>query len=266
MFKRLLSFFCFIAVMAAVLPALANGQAVLPEPGVYYRSSSKGVNNGILSVFKLPDGRVFFDVYVQNNGSDATGQAAVSKYGNTAPQGFFAGEMSGDNGKVLAYMDFGAADNIGLIRNWEYPLIADKTPQGPVRLAYAVSVSQKGIELAPANAKFSTAQFLDNVEVAGFYVKKENENPVASPCLAAYAAERFNPNISRLAMTRSNVEYWDISRMPAGVYKEIVGQNPVLSVTACSKVHPFLETCLVAEDLSAVYRLTYNGAEKLSLK
>ena len=129
-----------------------------------------------------------------------------------------------------------------------------------------MKVNGKEVTLAPADEKYSTKQFFDKVEVAGRYVKAEEEFPDAGACLAAYAAERFDPDLARLALTHSNVARWKINRLPAGDYDGIGSMPMSLQVLAYNGAQTLIGTYIVAGDLSAMYKFSGTIAKKLSTK
>jgi hypothetical protein len=129
-----------------------------------------------------------------------------------------------------------------------------------------VKVKGKEVTLAPADEKYSTKQLFDKVEVAGRYVKAEEEFPDSGACLAAYAAERFDPDLARLTSTRSNVARWKINRLPAGDYDGIGSMPMSLQVMAYNGAQTLISTYMVAGDLSAVYKVSGTIAKKLYTK
>ena len=265
MAKKILSLFCFLLLLAGMTTVLAKEKSVFPDAGVYFRTNGKGAMNGNLSVFVLPDGKVFFEVFAMDYLGDESGLIPAMEKGGE-PKAVFAGALEHRKKKMLAHMDFGTNDISDELEEWQYPISAGKTSKSPVRLSYEVKVKGKEITLVPAEAKYSTKQFFNKVEVAGRYVKAEDEFPDAGACLAAYAAERFDPDLARLASSRSNVAKWKIERLPAGNYDSIGTMPMSLQVTAYNGTQTLIGSYLVAGDLSAVYKVSGTSAKKLSAK
>ena len=265
MVKKIVSLLCCLFLLADISAALAKEKSVFPDAGVYFRTNEKGAINGNLTVFSLPDGKVFFEVFAMDYSGDDSGLIpAMEKDGE--PKAVFAGIIERRKKKTLAHMDFCTNDISDELEEWQYPVNADKTSKSPVRLSYEVKMKGKEITLVPADAKYSTKQFFGKVEVAGRYVKAEDEFPDAGACLAAYAAERFDPDLSRLALTRSNVARWKIDRLPAGNYDGIGSMPMSLQVLAYNGTNTLIGTYMVAGDLSAVYKVSGTFGKKLSLK
>ena len=266
MAKKILSLFCFLLLLAGMTTALAKEKSVFPDAGVYFRTNEKGAMNGNLSVFVLPDGKVFFEVFAMDYTGDESGLIPAMEKGG-APKAVFAGVLEHRKKKMLAHMDFGTNDISDELEEWQYPISAGKTSKSPVRLSYEVKVKGKEITLIPAEAKYSTKQLFDKVEVAGRYVKAEDEFPDAGACLAAYAAERFDPDLARLAASpRSNIVRWKIDRLPAGDYDGIGAMPMSLQVSAYNGSNTLIGAYVVAGDLSAVYKISGTNAKKLSAK
>ena len=265
MVKKILSLLCCLFMLADISAALAKEKSVFPNAGVYFRTNDKGAINGNLTVFTLPDGKVFFEVFAMDYKGDESGLIpAMEKDGE--PKAVFAGIVEQRKMKTLAYLDFGTNDISDELEKWQYPVFADRASKSAARLSYEVKGNGKEIILSPADAKYSTKQFFDKVEVAGRYVKAEDEFPDAGACLAAYAAARFDPDLVRLALTHSNVARWKIDRLPAGDYDGIGPMPMSLQVSAYNSAHTLLGTYLVAGDLSAVYKISGTNAKKLSTK
>ncbi|MBR4907730.1 MAG: hypothetical protein IKZ43_01815 [Acidaminococcaceae bacterium] len=264
MAQKIISLLCFLLMLTG-MTALAKEKSMFPNAGVYFRTNDKGAINGNLTVFMLPDGKVFFEVFAMDYKGDESGLIPAMEKGGE-PKAVFAGIMEHKKKKTLAHMDFGTNGIGDELEEWQYPVNADKTSKNQVRLSYELIIKGKEITLAPADTKYSTKQFFDKVEVAGRYVKAEDEFPDAGACLAAYAAERFDPDLARLALTRSNVARWKIDRLPAGDYDGISAMPMSLQVSAYNGAHTLLGTYLVAGDLSAVYKISGTNAKKLSAK
>ena len=266
MAKKILSLLCFLLVLAGMPAALAKEKSVFPDAGVYFRTNEKGAINGNLTVFALPDGKVFFEVFAMDYFGDESGLIpAMEKDGK--PKAVFAGIMEQKKKKNLAHMDFGTNDISDELTEWQYPVYAGKPSKSPVRLSYEVKVKGKEITLAPADEKHSTKQFFNKVEVAGRYVKAEDEFPDAGACLAAYMVEHLDPDLGRLASTRSNnVTRWKINRLPAGNYDGVGSMPMSLQVFAYNGAQTLIGTYMVAGDLSAVYKVSGTNAKKLSAK
>lgn len=266
MAKKILSLLCFLLLLASMTAALAKEKSVFPDAGVYFRTNEKGVINGTLSVFVLSDKKVFFEVFAMDYKGDESGLIpAMEKDGE--PKAVFAGIMEQRKKKTLAYLDFGTNGISDEPEEWQYPVNADKTSKNPVRLGYEVKTKGKEITFSPADTKYSTKQFFGNVEAAGRYVKAEDEFPDAGACLAAYAVERFDPELARLATSpRSNVVRWKIDRLPAGDYEGIGPMPMSLQVSAYNSSNTLIGSYLVASDLSAVYKVSGTSAKKLSAK
>ena len=265
MVKKILSLLCCLLMLAGISSALAKEKSVFPDAGVYLRVNEKGAINGNLSVFTLPEGKVFFEVFAMDYSGDESGLIpAMEKDGE--PKAVFAGIIERRKKKTLAHMDFCTNDISDELEEWQYPVNADKTSKSPVRLSYEAKVKGKEVTLAPSDEKYSTKQLLDKVEVAGRYVKAEEEFPDAGACLAAYAAVRFDPDLARLASTRSNVARWIINRLPAGDYDGVGSMPMSLQVSAYNSAHTLLGTYLVAGDLRAVYKVSGTFGKKLSVK
>ena len=266
MAKKILSLFCFLLLLAGMTTALAKEKSVFPDAGVFFRTNEKGAMNGNLSVFVLPDGKVFFEVFAMDYMGDESGLIPAMEKGG-APKAVFAGVLEHRKKKMLAHMDFGTNDISDELEEWQYPISAGKTSKSPVRLSYEVKVKGKEITLIPAEAKYSTKQLFDKVEVAGRYVKAEDEFPDAGACLAAYAAERFDPDLARLAASpRSNIVRWKIDRLPAGDYDGIGAMPMSLQVSAYNGSNTLIGAYVVAGDLSGVYKISGTNAKKLSAK
>ena len=264
MAKRIFLLLCFLLVLAGMTAALAKEKTVLPDAGVYFRTNEKGAINGNLTVFTLPDGKVFFEVFSMDYKGDESGLIPAMEKGG-APKAVFAGTIEQRKKKALAHMDFGTNDINDELEEWQYPVNADKSSKKPVRLSYEVRLKGKEVTLVPAEEKFSTKQFYDKVEVAGLYVKADDEFPDAGPCLAAYAAEQFDPELARLALTKSNVAKWNIERLPAGNYEGIGSMPMSLQVSAYNGAHT-MGSYIVASDLRVVYKMSGTTWKKLSAK
>jgi hypothetical protein len=265
MAKKILSLLCFLLMLAGMTTALAKEKSVFPDAGVYFRTNEKGAINGNLSVYVLPDGKVFFEVFAMDYTGDESGLIPAMEKGGK-PKAVFAGIMEQKRKKKLAHMDFGTNDISDELAEWQYPVNAGKSSKSPVRLSYEVKVKGKEVTLVPADEKYSTKQFFDKVEVAGRYVKAEEEFPDAGACMAAYAVERFDPDLGRLASTRSNVARWKINRLPAGDYDGIGSMPMSLQVLAYNGAQTLISTYMVAGDLSAVYKVSGTIAKNLSAK
>ena len=265
MAKKILSLLCFLLVLAGMPAALSKEKSVFPDAGVYLRTNEKGAINGNLTVFALPDGKIFFEVFAMDYFGDESGLIpAMEKDGK--PKAVFAGIIEQKRKKNLAHMDFGTNDISDELAEWQYPVNIGKPSKKTVRLSYQVKVKGKEITLVPADEKYSTKQFFNKVEVAGRYVKTEDEFPDAGACLAAYVAERFDPDLARLASTRSNVTRWKINRLPAGDYDGVGSMPMSLQVLAYNGAQTLIGTYMVAGDLSAVYKVSGTNAKKLSAK
>ena len=265
MAKKILSLLCFLLVLAGMPAALAKEKSVFPDAGVYFRTNEKGAINGNLTVFALPDGKGFFEVFAMDYFGDESGLIpAMEKDGKS--KAVFAGILEYRKKKTLAHMDFGTNDISDELAEWQYPVYAGKPSKSPVRLSYEVKVKGKEITLAPADEKYSTKQFFDKVEVAGLYVKAEDEFPDAGSCLAAYAAERFDPDLARPASIHSNVARWKINRLPAGDYEGIGSMPMSLQVMAYNGAQTLIGTYMVAGDLSAVYKVSGTTTKRLTVK
>lgn len=265
MVNKILSLLCCLLMLAGMSTALAKEKTAFPDAGVYFRTNEKGAINGNLTVFSLPDGKVFFEVFAMDYLGDESGLIPAMEKGGE-PKVVFAGIMEQRKKKTLAHMDFGTNDINDELKEWQYPVNADKTSKSPVRLSYEVKIKGKEITLAPADTKYSTKQFFDKVEVAGRYVKAEDEFPDAGACLAAYVAERFDPDLARFALTRSNVARWKIDRLPAGNYGGVGPMPMSLQVWAYNGINTLIGTYMIAGDLSVVYKVSGTFGKKLSLK
>lgn len=265
MTRKLLYLLCFLLTLAVMTGALAKEKSVYPDAGVYFRTNGQGVTDGNLTVFLLPDGKVFFEVFAMDYKGDESGLiSAMEKDGE--PKAVFAGIIEKKKKKTLAHMDFGTNDISGNLEQWQYPVIENKNSRSPVRLSYEVKVNGKEIMLAPADTKYSTKQFMDKVEVAGRYVKAEDEFPDAGACLAAFAVKYFDSDLARLTSTRSDVATWKIDRLPAGNYDGIGSLPMSLQVSAYSGDDSLIGSYVVTGDLSAVYKVSGSDAKRLSAK
>ena len=264
MTKKLLCFLCFMLMFAVMTGSLAKEKPVFPDSGVYFRTNEKGVINGNLTVFLVPGGKVFFEVFALDYHGDESGLIPAMEKGGE-PKAVFAGVIEIRKKKTLAHMDFGTNDISGELEKWQYPVIADKNSGSLARLNYELKVNGNEILLSPADTKYSTKQFLDKVEVAGRYVKGEEEFPDAGSCLAAYAVKCFDSDLARLTSTRSDVESWKVDHLPAGNYDGIGSLPMSLRVSAYSG-KTLIGSYVVAGDLSAVYKVSGSDAKRLSVK
>ena len=265
MTKKVLSLLCFLFVLICMPAALAKEKPVFPDAGVYFRINEKGAINGNLTVFSLPDGKVFFEVFAMDYDGDESGLIPAMEKGGEA-KAVFSGILEKSKKKTLAYMDFGTNDISYELEEWLYPVITGKTTKNPARLSYEVKFKGKEIALTPADAEYSTSLFFDKVEVAGRYIKADDEFPDAGACLAAYAVERFDPELARQTVKRTGVTQWKIDRLPAGNYDGIGSMPMSLQVLAYNSAHKLMGTYIVAGDLTAVYKVGNSNAKKLSVK
>ena len=263
--KKILSTLCFLFVLVCVPAALAKEKPVFPDAGVYFRINEKGAINGNLTVFTLPDGKVFFEIFAMDYDGDESGLIPAMEKGGEA-KAVFSGILQKENKKTLAYMDFGTNDISYELEEWLYPVIAGKPSKNSARLSYEVKFKGKEIALVPADAGYSTKRFFDKVEVAGRYIKAEDEFPDAGACLAAYAVVRFDPKLTRLQVKRTDVAQWKIDRLPAGNYDGIGSIPMSLQVLAYNSAHTLIGTYIVACDMSAVYKISGTNVKRLSVK
>ena len=109
MVKRILSLLCFLLMLAGMTTALAKEKSVFPDAGVYFRTNEKGAINGNLSVYVLPGGKVFFEVFAMDYTGDESGLIPAMEKGK---RDFWRGRGYPDNAGFTCCIDLSGLDCI----------------------------------------------------------------------------------------------------------------------------------------------------------
>ena len=164
MVKKILSLLCCLFMLAGMSTALAKEKTAFPDAGVYFRTNEKGAINGNLSVFTLPEGKVFFEVFAMDYSGDDSGLIpAMEKDGE--PKAVFAGIIERRKKKTLAHMDFCTNDISDELEEWQYPVNADKTSKSPVRLSYEVKMKTQENRMLLIHVVESLAAAIDTKDI-----------------------------------------------------------------------------------------------------
>ncbi len=259
---------CLMTVLtiAGVSACFAN-EVKMPAPGVYHRNNDRGAVNGLLYIFKTPEGKLYFEARGYDYNPDT--KALLPAYDvKGTPKSVYAGLIEPVDGKIIAHLDCvsdtdevvpvldareAAKKDKTDIKGWTFPLIADTVNGKPVRLDYQLTVKDDMINLFPSKDKYS-ASCVGKTDVAGRYYKDALIPHKAGPTLAAYVSEQIDPNLSRRALTKLDVSEWWVDRLEAGSHEGFGTHPAFVWVKAYDGIHDLIGTYLIAEDLSCAYK------------